>query len=161
MKKSADVSGDGCYRYTLDRVWDKGRPVVMWIMLNPSIADANQDDPTIRRCVAFAKFWGYGGISVRNLFAYRTTQPAALSALSVADAVGLENEIYLSTVGIDTRDLVVCAWGAHGELHNRGEITRNALRGMGITLHHLGLTKAGHPRHPLHLSALTRPEEWK
>lgn len=159
MKKGVVV--DDCYRYTLDRVWDRGRPVVIWIMGNPPPVGAEWEDEATRRCVAFAKLWGYGGISVRNLFAYRATKPSVLRALSPADAVGLENEIYLSTVGLDTRDLVVCAWGAHGELHNRGEITRKALRGMGITLHHLGLTKAGHPRHPLYLSALTRPEEWK
>ena len=71
IRRNAELSACGKYRYRLSRIWDDKKPLVLFIMLNPSTADAEQDDPTIRRCIAFAKNWGYGGFMAGNLFAFR------------------------------------------------------------------------------------------
>jgi hypothetical protein len=76
VKSSAVLSPDGVYRYRLDRVWGAG-PRVLFVMLNPSTADATQDDPTLRRCLGFARDWGYGSLTVANLYAYRARGPQA------------------------------------------------------------------------------------
>lgn len=94
MDKGAIISGCGKYRYSLWRTWDKKLPKVMFIMLNPSTADAYEDDPTIRRCINFAKSWGYGGIVVGNLFAYRATNPKKL--ILIDDPSGSANHHYLT-----------------------------------------------------------------
>ena len=94
MKKysetDAPITEDGKYRYYLTRVWDYKKPTLLFIMLNPSIADSNNDDPTIRRVVDFAEYWGYGGIYVGNLYAFRSTDPKGL--LKTDDSKGPENE---------------------------------------------------------------------
>lgn len=153
---SAVISECGTYRYELRRTWDPQRPVVEWVMLNPSTADGVTDDPTIRRCVGFAYSWGYGGIVVRNLFALRATDPAELR--DHTDPVGPENEAHLGQTPSDGA-LTVCAWGAHGGLRNRGAAVRDLLAARG-PIYHLGLTKAGHPRHPLYLPASARATWW-
>jgi hypothetical protein len=146
---------DGPYRYTLWRLWDD-RPHVVFIMLNPSTADAQADDPTIRRCMGFARLWGYGGICVVNLFAYRSTDPRALA--TVLDPVGPRNDEQIdSTIG--GADLIVAAWGAHGTIGARSAVVR-ALVEKHRPLHHLGLTKNGSPRHPLYLRGDTQPVRW-
>lgn len=89
MIKSAIISECGKYRYSLSRIWDENKANVLFIMLNPSTADGDVDDPTIRRCIGFAKSWGYGGIYVGNLFAYRATDPKEL--LKVENPIGFEN----------------------------------------------------------------------
>lgn len=91
MIRSASLSGCGTFRYDLGRVWDPGNPRrVLWVMLNPSTADADVDDPAIRRCVAFSKREGAGGLTVTNLFAFRASNPAAL--VDASDPVGPEND---------------------------------------------------------------------
>lgn len=150
--KTAVISACGTYRYLLTRTWDRDLPSVGFIMLNPSTADANEDDPTIRRCVGFAKSWGYGGIAVRNLYALRSTDPKALR--SHPHAHGPDNYLYLEAAIND--DLLVCAWGANADpIDSRGLV--DALLGWGGQPHHLGLTKAGFPRHPLYLRGDTTP----
>ena len=150
MISSAQLSPDGLYRYRLTRAWDGGlvgaRPAVTWVMLNPSTADHQADDPTIRRCVAFAKTWGYGGIEVVNLFALRATDPAEL--LRHADPVGLENDEHLRVVASDAGRLIVCAWGAHRAAKARGA---QVLALLGATARCLRRTKSGAPEHPLYL----------
>ena len=113
----ADLSECESYRYTLGRRWDDG-PLLGFVMLNPSTADALQDDPTIRRCVGFARREGLAGIEVVNLFAYRTPKPAALIAASRAgtDVVGPDNDAAITRMAQDRFGVraVVLAWGAGG-----------------------------------------------
>ena len=96
MKKDAVFSDCRNYRYALWRIWDDAKPYAMFIGLNPSTADETEDDPTIRRCMNFAKDWGYGGLCMTNLFAYRATIPANM--MSAADPVGAENNAWLANL---------------------------------------------------------------
>jgi hypothetical protein len=157
VESSARLSADGVYRYELRRIWEPSWQTVGWIMLNPSTADASIDDPTIRRCVGFARAWGYGGIVVRNLFALRATDPRSLR--HHADPIGPENDHCLRD-GVEHDGITICAWGAHGVLRDRGERIREAFTESGAVLYHLGLTKAGAPRHPLYLPRTATPIEW-
>jgi hypothetical protein len=149
--RSAEVSPCGRYRWWLRRsfVTGDGR-IVCFVMLNPSTADALEDDPTIRRCVGFARAWGFSCLSVRNLFAFRATNPQAL--LWAEDPVGPQGDAELRAAR--TADLVVAAWGAHVPFGR----DRQALRLLvGVPLVCLGLTKHGHPRHPLYVRSDVRP----
>ncbi len=122
-----------------------------FIMLNPSTADGENDDPTIRRCVRFAKSWCYDRLDVINLFAYRATKPAELLALDhYADPVGHENEAHADMV-IRDAGLIVCAWGAHGGHLDQDETMMGWIGGRETFA--LGLTAEGHPRHPLYVPA--------
>ena len=146
---SATFSDCGRYRYTLERHWDEGQPAVLFVMLNPSTADAEKDDPTIRRCIRFAKDWGYGSLLVGNLFAWRATDPKAL--IGVEDPVGPGNDAAL--VGMRDRARgVVCAWGANKAAHGTRADTVKAMLGQSWAL---GLTRGGMPRHPLYVPAAT------
>jgi hypothetical protein len=119
-------------------------------MLNPSTADAEQDDPTIRRCIGFAKAWGFGGIAVRNIFALRATDPRELYKSD--DPVGPGNdEAICDLAGLCP--LIVAAWGVHGGLRNRGRQVCELLAGAGAEVVCLGVTKDGHPKHPLYVAA--------
>ena len=108
VKKGALMSDCKVYRYRLWRIWEEAKPKVMFIMLNPSTADGKMDDPTVRRCISFAKSWGYGGLYVANLFAYRSTQPKDL--LEQTDVVGLDNSFHLKEMSKKC-EIAVCAWG--------------------------------------------------
>jgi hypothetical protein len=110
-------------------------------MLNPSTADAHHDDATIRRCIGFARSWGFGGVEIVNLFAYRARDPREL--LRVADPVGPRNARFIQ-MAIARAALVVLAWGAHPSVSRRAALSLPRARC-------LGLTRAGHPRHPLYL----------
>lgn len=179
ISAGAEISACGRYRYRLWREWrlhplpaqwdmwtdEAGKPIVdgageqlgepkscVFIMLNPSTADGEQDDPTIRRCVGFAKAWGYDRLEVLNLFAYRATDPRALLAVNHDDdPVGPNNRatfkrVLESDFPVGT---VVCAWGAHGGHIGQDE---TALGWIGdVDRYALGLTKDGHPKHPLYL----------
>ncbi|BDA75123.1 hypothetical protein CAL7716_092890 [Calothrix sp. PCC 7716] len=105
MKKSALIVGD--YRYLLSRKWDASKPKITFVMLNPSTADANQDDPTLRKCINFAQSLGYGSLKVVNLFAYRATKPCELR--KVADPVGPKNNYYIQ-LATRRASLVIVAW---------------------------------------------------
>ena len=154
---TATFSGDRVHRYLLTRTWDEELPTVNFLMLNPSTADAFRLDPTNRRCVGFAQAWGYGSMVTTNIFAYRSTDPAGLQ--TATDPVGPDNdEAILSAAG--SADLVIAAWGTHGELHNRGATVKTMLDSAGIELQLLRLTKHGHPGHPLYVSADTVPSKW-
>jgi hypothetical protein len=150
-----DTGKDGAYRYTLSRSWDYGNGTVNFIMLNPSTATAEVDDPTIRRCTQFARAWGYRRLVVTNLFAYRATDPAELRR--VADPVGPENDWHLRYCAQHEAERVVLAWGAHGGYRKRDEsvLALLAKHLPRIEPACLGVTKAGAPRHPLYLSAST------
>ncbi|MFB4275778.1 DUF1643 domain-containing protein [Nonomuraea sp. MTCD27] len=148
---------DGPYRYTLWRTWDGRLPVCGWVMLNPSTADACADDPTIRRCVGFARRWGFGGIVVRNLFAFRATSPRQL--LDAADPVGPDNEEWLSRW--DGVTGVVAAWGTGRWPRLAGDRWRRAaalLAPLGPVC--LRAARDGQPVHPLYQPAHLEPIPW-
>lgn len=138
------------WRYNLVRCWDPSLPKVSWIMLNPSTATADADDPTIRRCVSFAESWGYGGIVVTNLFALRATDPRELA--THPDPIGPENDEYLVRESEDAA-VTVCAWGAHPMSTRRSREVLTSLYAAGRTPMCLGVTKSGQPRHPLYVKA--------
>jgi hypothetical protein len=150
----ADISDCGLYRYSLWRTWDPAKPPVCWCMLNPSTADGSADDPTIRRCVDFAKRWGHGGIVVVNLFAFRATDPAALAR--TAAPVGMRNDERIH-LAVGRCPLVVAAWGCGGSLFGRDAAVRRLLAFAGADVRCLGTTKGGHPRHPLYVKASAVP----
>jgi hypothetical protein len=156
---TATLSADRRYRYSLHRVWDRARPLVMFVGLNPSTADETRDDPTIRRCIGFARSWGMGGIVMVNLYAYRATDPRDLEGVegvigNPANDSAIRN---LATVC----ELVVCAWGAKlGPVPARNRTTRDLLLDAGAVPHVLGLTAAGRPRHPLYMRGDTQPFPW-
>jgi hypothetical protein len=143
------------YRYTLRRRWAAGQ-VVCWVMLNPSTADERQDDPTIRRCIGFSRTWGYAGLVVVNLFALRSTDPAALWVPATAP-VGAENDAAIRDAATGAC-LVVAAWGVqpHHRFRDRALAVEAVLRASGAPLWCLGLTQAGHPRHPLFVRGQTK-----
>lgn len=132
--------------------------VVTFIMLNPSTANGEEDDPTIRRCVDFARKWQFDQLLVVNLFAYRSTDPSVLRRLPHDEAVGPENGAVIQSTAARSA-LVVAAWGAHGG--PRGTDVAQRLSRAGIALHHLGLTKSGQPRHPLYLARSVLPVRWE
>lgn len=154
----------GPWRYTLRRIWKPGEPALLWIMLNPSTADGTVDDPTIRRCMGFARAWGFGEMTVVNLFAKRATDPRELrihpqmfDQSTHLAVVGPDNDEHIQRE-TDAAEMVVAAWGAHGSLHNRDEEVCELLRGEPLWT--LGLTKLGQPRHPLYVPARTGPQRW-
>lgn len=149
----AVLSPCGLYRYSLSRDWGNG-PKLAFVMLNPSTADAEVDDPTIRRCMGFARDGGYGGIDVGNLFAWRATDPAELK--KAADPVGIDNDATLESIFRNSA-VVVCGWGARGSLQGRDRHVLRLIRVAEKVPHCLRLTKAGHPAHPLYLPAKLRP----
>lgn len=149
---SAIISECGTYRYLLTRPSEVENPdlgTALFIMLNPSTADAELDDPTIRRCRGFARTWGCAGITVANLYALRATDPAAL--LCHPDPVGPECDEHLFSLAKEYGD-VVCAWGANAK-PDRVKVVTRILQGAGARLWCLGTTKHGHPRHPLYIKA--------
>jgi hypothetical protein len=148
LSRAAEVSSCGRYRYWLRRTWASGGNgrVVCFVMLNPSTADAAVDDPTIRRCMGFARAWGYSVLTVLNLFALRATDPAELR--TAVDPVGPFGNVHLGAGKL--ADLVIAAWGANVPFGR----DRTAVRLLtGKPLFCLGTTKAGHPRHPLYVRA--------
>ncbi len=142
------------YRYTLWRRWDPERPLVMIIGLNPSTADACQDDPTIRRCIGFARVWGYGGLVVTNLFAFRATYPADLKA--AVDPIGPRNDYWIRRMAGQV-ETIVAAWGNDGTWVGRSAQVQRMLRGR---LHCLRINAGGEPSHPLYLPARLAPRPW-
>jgi len=152
------------HRYTLRRSWMGNGGVVNFIMLNPSTADEAFDDPTVRRCVGFAKRWGYCGLVVTNLFAYRATDPKELKALLntcdvLQEAIGEENISHLSREA-KSAHLVVCAWG------DNGSVMPMWLKGVLLMLsiydlYCIRLTKNGNPVHPVREPYTDSPVLWK
>lgn len=145
------------YRYSLTRVWNVDPSVIrprtlVVVGLNPSTADEKTDDPTIRRCMGFARSWGYDGLSMVNLFAFRSTDPTALKLLG-RDPVGPENDRVLRDVATGRR--VLCAWGVHGAHQGRDRTVMKLLAGADLVC--LERTKGGHPKHPLYVRADTVP----
>jgi hypothetical protein len=145
------------YRYSLTRVWDPEGQKVMFVMLNPSTATEVQNDPTIERCERRARALGFGGFRATNIFAIRATDPRVMRAAT--DPEGPENEAAILN-GAAWADQIICAWGTHGAHREQGPRIEAALRATGRPLFHLGLSKHGHPKHPLYISYTQQPLEW-
>ena len=154
---SAVYSDCETYRYLLRRDWARSGPHLIYILLNPSTASAEKNDPTVERCERRARAAGFAGFSVANLFAFRATDPRALR--HSADPVGPENNAVLADISAGG-DRVLCGWGVHGTLCGRGGEVADMLRRRGADLWHLGLTKAGFPRHPLYIGYAQKPQPW-
>ncbi len=146
VQSGAIFDHSSTYRYLLWRSWSQS-PKVGFVMLNPSQADATLNDPTIRRCIGFAQSWGYGGLEVVNLFAYRTKSPAHLQ--QIKDPIGADNDRYLLTLAKRV-DTIVLAWGNAGTLKGRDRAVMQQLNSQ-QNVFCLGITKTGQPRHPLYL----------
>jgi len=143
------------HRFGLGRVWDKGKPIVAFCMLNPSTADAFKLDPTINRCFRFCSAWGYGGLIVVNLFSIRATNPKEIYASSEPSLP--INDIFIDKAG-EVADMFMVAWGNHGIYQDRGRGVLDRLRREGKDVFRLGsLTSKCMPRHPLYLSRDEKP----
>ena len=148
--RDARFSGCQRYRWSLERWWNVHRasPWIGWILLNPSTADDRKDDPTIHRCIRYSQAWGYGGCTICNLFALRSTSPRA--AYHDRRPIGRLNDRAI-LAPVEQCGVIVAAWGVHGALSDRGENVMRMLIDAGVKVHCLGRTKDGHPRHPLYL----------
>lgn len=154
MKSGAHFSRCRQFRYALWREWDVDLPAVLMIGLNPSTADAEKNDPTIRRCIGFANNWGFGGVWVLNLFAFRATYPDDLKA--AADPIGPRNDEWIRRVARKV-GRVVAVWGNDGTLLDRSTRVRGML---GDRLEAIRLNAGGEPAHPLYLPKSLKPVKW-
>lgn len=152
--KTATFDKRRVYRYTLWRRWSDGARYVNFICLNPSTADENTDDPTVRKCVKFARSWGYDALCITNLFAYRATDFRV--AMKSSDPVGLGSDRHILKIA-EGASLIVCAWGRNGAFMSRGLKVRQLIRRFDP--HYLRIT-LGQPWHPLYLPDNTRPSRW-
>lgn len=161
----ATLSLSGRHRYNLTR--EVGTDVggqVCWVMLNPSTADAETDDPTIRRCINFTREWEYGKLVVVNLWPYRATKPADLKRwLGKPDTADFETAMRTNYLyqhrALDTSSLIICAWGNEGDKVGR-PLAAEWIEHYGYKLHILGHNKDGQPKHPLYVPADAVPLEW-
>lgn len=167
VTSTAWLSSCGTYRYALWRSWYAFAPFATFIMLNPSTADAAVDDPTIRKCIGFARRWGCGGIRVVNLFAYRSTDPKALNGRRCADIDGPQNDeairfAFGCASGSDAPGPCVAAWGAfkHPAIEGRARDIAELAADAEVELRCLGRSADGSPRHPLMLAYTTALEAW-
>ncbi|MBX3323589.1 MAG: DUF1643 domain-containing protein [Phycisphaeraceae bacterium] len=149
----ASFDRSGRYRYALQRQWAAGGRRVCFCMLNPSTADASKNDPTVRRCIGYAQRWGFDALEVVNIFALRSTDPRGL--YEAADPIGPRNDAAIVRAA-ERAQLLVLAWGGHGELGGRGrEVVRLVSKTKSAMC--LGVTQSGEPRHPLYLSQSELP----
>jgi hypothetical protein len=153
----AEYSDCETYRYSLTRVWDGGGRRAVFIMLNPSTATEVQNDPTVERCERRARALGFGAFRVLNIFAYRATDPRDMRA--ALDPVGPDNDAAI-TQSLPWADQIICAWGTHGAHLGRGAQVKALLRRYDAPLYHLGLSKDGHPKHPLYIAYHVQPMPW-
>lgn len=164
-ESSAVISDCGKYRYLLTRRWDAGNPVT-FVMLNPSTADADKDDPTIRRCIRFARDWGFGALQVVNLFAVRAADPRVMMA--EPDPVGPDNHEHCIAAFDRARNQwmydypaapAICAWGVHGRYMDQDQTMLGWMQSEAVTP--MALYRDGappKPNHPLYLPACLRPK---
>jgi hypothetical protein len=169
MQRTTVFSPDRRHRYTLWRDWSDQYGMfdtptrgtlayANFICLNPSTADEVQDDPTIRRCAAFAKAWGFPAFCMTNLFAWRDTSPEMMMA--AADPIGDDNDHWLASIARDA-GIVVAGWGKHGAFNDRAtEVVDLLRRHVNVTLHALRTNADGSPEHPLYIPAACSPITW-
>jgi len=153
----AEFSPCRTWRYVLRRIWNPHKFKLGFILLNPSTADEENDDPTIRRCIGYARDLGYGGIVLGNIFAFRATDPKDMMAAD--DPIGPDNDDALRRICAETGNEVICGWGSHGSYRQRGADVRLRLADEGMRLRALKLTASGEPGHPLYLKADLQPFE--
>jgi hypothetical protein len=151
VKNSARLSACRQYRYALWRSWDDAMPRAMFVGLNPSTADEYHDDPTLTRCIHYARSWGYGSVCIANLFAYRATDPRDMK--SADDPVGPDNNKWLKKLSKEAT-LIVAAWGNDGAYLGRSAEVLDMLPNPSC----LKLNKSGEPAHPLYQRAALRPQ---
>lgn len=157
MQRDVVMSECGLYRYRLGRVWSDAQHL-LFVMLNPSTADGEVDDPTVRRCIGFAKSHGYGGIQVVNLYAYRATDPRDLKAAGYP--VGADNNDHIKTA-LQSAGTVCVAWGDRARGLSRPEEVLGIIARAGRSANCLGITKHGLPSHPLMLASACRLQPFK
>ncbi|MDD7970066.1 DUF1643 domain-containing protein [Roseinatronobacter alkalisoli] len=145
------------FRYLLTREWDASAGRALFVMLNPSTATEVQNDPTVERCERRARALGFGAFRVCNIFAFRATDPRVMRA--APDPTGPLNDAAIAQSAL-WADQIICAWGTHGAHVNRGAQVEALLRDTGRDLWHLGLSKAGHPKHPLYIGYNVQPTRW-
>ena len=154
IHKDAKFSSCRRYRYALWRIWDFSKPSAMFIGLNPSTADETKDDPTIRRCINFAKSWDYGGIYVTNLFAYRSNSPNKMKIQS--NPIGDENDKWIKKLS-QKSGVIIAAWGNDGSHLNRSRIIECKIPNLKC----IKKNKSGQPSHPLYLKSNLKPKSLK
>jgi hypothetical protein len=152
LENDAVISDCGKYRYLLRRTWDHAKPRALLVMLNPSTADARNDDATIRSCVRLLSGLGYGSMEVVNVFGYRATKPDEL--MRVRDPIGPRNEHSIEAA-VSRCDVVICAWGAFPPAVERSGYVLNAIRAKRPAAYCFGKTKGGMPKHPLYIKSGT------
>ncbi len=156
--KTAIISACKQYRYSLTRTVGDSKKCCVFIMLNPSTANATEDDATIRRCIGYAKNWSCGELSVVNLFAYRAKKPVDMMAAD--DPIGQYNDHHIALALARIRGLggyAICAWGNRGQYKDRNIEVLKILREMKVDPHFLELTHNKQPGHPLYLSKTLTP----
>lgn len=161
--KSATFSPDRVYRYRLSRTWETGLGIATWLMMNPSTADENVEDPTIRRCIEFSRVFGCVGIEIVNMFGLRSTDPSAL--VIHPDPVGPENDqaiLQAADLAKLSLGILICAWGSlpKPSMVARARRISRLLHSAGHELHVLAVTKGRSPRHPLYLGQQCTPLPW-
>ncbi|MBE1446082.1 DUF1643 domain-containing protein [Paenibacillus sp. OAS669] len=156
MRREAFFSNDCKYRYSLLREWDTSLPRVLYIMLNPSVADAEIDDQTIKRCTYFAEKFGFGSLEVVNLYALISTDPFEIKTES--EPIGKDNDYHI-LVAAKRASKIIVAWGEKGFYNQRHNKVTRMLHDNGYSLYCLKLTKNGHyPRHPSRLPSCCQLE---
>ena len=157
--RGATFSSCRKYRYKLWRTWDRLKTSALFLMLNPSTADEQANDPTVERCERRARDMGWGGLIVANIFALRATDPKVM--LAAADPIGPENDEWIKRCVYEA-GIVICGWGAHGSHRGRDKEVFRLIHDTSFAVpHHLGLTKAGQPRHPLYIGYDVKPMQFE
>lgn len=160
LERDAVISECGKYRYLLRRAWDHKQPRALFVMLNPSTADAAVDDATIRSCIRLSKGLGYGSFEVVNLFAWRSTDPDQLP-IAHGEAIGVDNE-RIMCAAIVRCDVAICAWGAHPMVRRvHPHFTVERIRSYRPEAYCFGRTKQGFPKHPLYIKSGTPLEIYR
>lgn len=158
MNRDALISECGKYRYSLRRLWDDRKPGLLFVMLNPSTADAEVDDATIRSCIRLSKDMRFGWFEVVNLYAFRATDPKNL--LNTIEPIGPGNEDAIKEASFRCQS-VVCAWGAHPFARHRERAVLEMLRFRHAPIYCFGKTKSGAPKHPLYIKSGTPLQVFK
>jgi hypothetical protein len=153
MIKSAILSTDKIYRYSLSRIWSKSKSYVLFIGLNPSTADENKDDQTIRRCIDYAQRWGYGGLKMANLFAYRATLPSDLK--KAKEPIGVDNNGYIKELSKGAA-ITIVAWSNDGSYLDRDKDVLKLIEEPMC----LNINKSGQPSHPLYQKKELQPKPY-
>lgn len=161
IERTARISECGKYRYVLSRRWSAAGGTCLWCMINPSVADALRDDQTVRKCIGYARRWGFGEMQIVNLYALRATDPGELKRFGYAAAVGPANDDTIRNV-LGSAKIVIAAWGANPAVDADARSSRVVeLICASHELLCLEETKSGHPRHPLYARGNLRPIHYR